>query len=300
MSAHDYTVRLEQVFQGPLDLLLHLVREQEVDIHEIEIGRVVDGYLRYLEDLETIDIELAGEFVSMAATLIAIKTRALLPRGEEVDLEAELDPRDELIQRLIEYRHFKGAAGELHERFVERRKIAGRGFRQRIDGEGDEPETDLSEVTEWDLLATFSRLMRETLADRSMRIESDDRPLRFYVEALARTLRERQSTTLRQIVEDAVRAGEASKPYLVGTFCALLELVKAGAAGVHQDRLGGEVHLRLAEDSETDLEELIGGMGFEDEVVGEVLGSGDRPGATGEDPQPGNDPPGPPGGGGGR
>ena len=100
MVSADYTVRLAQLFEGPLDLLLHLVREQEVDIHEIEINRVIDGYLEYLKALEEIDVELAGDFLVMAATLMSIKSRSLLP-GDEVNLEEELDPRDELIQRLI-------------------------------------------------------------------------------------------------------------------------------------------------------------------------------------------------------
>ncbi len=96
----DFTIRLEKVFQGPMDLLLHLVRQQEVEIQEISISRVIEGYLAYLDALRELDIELAGEFLVMAATLMSIKSRSLLPR-EEVNLEDELDPRDELIQRLV-------------------------------------------------------------------------------------------------------------------------------------------------------------------------------------------------------
>ena len=101
MVKEDYTVRLDQVFQGPMDLLLYLVREQEVEIHEVEISRVIEGYLDYVQAMEALDIELAGEFVVMAATLMAIKSRSLLPQ-DEINLEDELDPRDELIERLIE------------------------------------------------------------------------------------------------------------------------------------------------------------------------------------------------------
>ena len=88
----DYTVFLEKVFRGPMDLLLHLVRDQEVEIHEVEITRVIQGYTKYLDALIDLDIELAGEFTVMAATLMAIKSRSLLPR-EEINLEEELDPR---------------------------------------------------------------------------------------------------------------------------------------------------------------------------------------------------------------
>jgi len=126
MVTEDFTIRLERVFHGPMDLLLHLVREQEVEIHEIEITRVIRGYLEYLRALRDLDIELAGDFLVMAATLMSIKSRSLLPR-EEVDLEEELDPRDELIQRLIEYRRFKEASDDLGSRFEMRSRQHARG-----------------------------------------------------------------------------------------------------------------------------------------------------------------------------
>ena len=110
----DYTIHLERIFQGPMDLLLHLVREQEVEIHEIQIARILQGYMAYLESLEALDIEYAADFLVMAATLMSIKSRSLLS-ADEIDLEKELDPRDELIQRLIEFRRFKHAADVLEE-----------------------------------------------------------------------------------------------------------------------------------------------------------------------------------------
>lgn len=267
MVERDYTVQLQEVFQGPLDLLLHLVREQEVEIHEIEIGKILTGYLEYLEALESIDIEVAGDFLVMAATLMAIKSRSLLPTGEEIDLEAELDPRDELIQRLIEYRHFKSAAGDLGERWNERHQLFERRYKKELDEHREEPTLDLSEITQWDLLATFSRLMRETLADRTLKIEADERPLRFYVEELIGSLRTKRRTSLSALVEQAVERGQSSKPYLVGTFCALLELIKIGAATVRQDEPGAEIEIDLKSDVEGDLDEIVRGMGFEDEVL---------------------------------
>jgi len=261
----DFTVRLEQVFQGPLDLLLHLVREQEVEIHEIEINRVIDGYLAYLKDLEQIDIELAGDFVLMAATLMAIKSRSLLPK-EEVDLEAELDPRDELIQRLIEYRHFKSASRDLGERMHEHSRRFAFGHRQGlIDGE-DEPTLDFTEITQWDLLSQFSRLMRETMSNRSLVIASDDRPLRWYVERLVSWVKGQRVMTLRSLVERSLASGEASKPFMIGSFCALLELMKMGVVAVQQAGPQAEIEIRLREDVEGDAENLIRMAGFGDEV----------------------------------
>ena len=133
VTKRDYTVRLERVFQGPMDLLLHLVREQEVEIHEIEIARIIDDYLGYLEKLEALDIEVAGDFLVMAATLMAIKSRSLLPT-EDVDLEQDLDPRDELIERLIEYRRFREASEDLETRFRERSLQHDRGYRGEVKG----------------------------------------------------------------------------------------------------------------------------------------------------------------------
>lgn len=261
MVNRDYTVALEQVFNGPMDLLLHLVREQEVAIHEVDLHRVITGYLAYLRDLQEIDIELAADFLVMAATLMAIKSRSLLP-SENVDLAEELDPRDELIQRLIEYRHFKQAARDLHERFDARAMIHERGFQGVVTPDAG---LDLEELSNWDLLAAFSRLMRETLANKQMVITSDERPLRYYVEDLVRTIKDCRTMSLRAIVEDAVRRGGDSKRALIGTFCALLELVKIGAVRAHQPSIEGDIAVTLREDIGDDVESVIKMAEFDDE-----------------------------------
>ncbi len=260
-AAPDYTVRLEQLFEGPMDLLLHLVREQEVDVHEIEINKVIDGYLAYLGDLERFDIELAGDFVLMAATLMSIKARSLLPH-EEVDLEAELDPRDELIQRLIEYRRFKDASRDLEERRVERARLHARGASLV---EAAEPALDLSDLSVWDLLSTWTRLLRETLADHRLHITSDERPLRFYVEQLVGELKARREIRLGELVEHIAEHEGAARTQLVGTFCALLELMKLGVARAWQPERKGEIIIVLREDLDGDVDDLVRACGFEDE-----------------------------------
>lgn len=258
----DYTVRLEQVFQGPMDLLLHLVREQEVDIHEIEINRVIDGYLKYLRDLQEIDIEIAGEFMVMAATLMAIKSRSLLPR-DEVNLEEELDPRDELIQRLIEYRHFKEAARNLGDRFDERSRMHPHGWREHTP---DEPTIDFGELTQWDLLSTFSRLMRETLSHRPLEIRPDERPLRWYVQSLANQIKEKREISLRGLVADIAADPKASRSMLIGSFCALLELMKLGVVTAHQPDVGDDILIVLRDDIEEDVDDIVRFTGFDDEA----------------------------------
>ena len=257
----EYTVRLTEVFQGPMDLLLHLVREQEVEIHQIEIHRVIDGYLAYLRDLQQVDIDLAGDFVVMAATLMAIKSRSLLPR-EEIDLEAELDPRDELIQRLIEYRHFKEASRDLSERLHARSLLFSHGRRPQ----GEEEESiDFGEVTQWDLLSQFSRLMREIRTSHALKIEADDRPLRWHVERLVGWIKARRTASLRELVEESVRGGEASKPTLIGTFCALLELMKIGVVRADQRDARDDIRITLVPEAEGDIDEIVRHSGFDDE-----------------------------------
>ncbi len=260
MSA-DYTVRLDQVFQGPMDLLLHLVREQEVEIHEIEIGRVVEGYLAYLEKLSELDIELAGDFLVMSATLIALKSRSLLP-AEEVDLEEDLDPRDELIERLIEYRKFKGAAGELEDLARERSFLHERGFRGELLLNRDEPTFDIGELSIWDLWSAYSRMLRETAADRPRRVVGDARPMRFFVEATVRAIRKKPRLSLSEIVA-SVGDGDLRES-VVGSFCALLELVRLGVVDVDQPEPGGEIEIALTSEG-IDLDAVISGAGFEDE-----------------------------------
>lgn len=261
MVTHDYTVRLEQTFQGPLDLLLHLVREQEVDIHDIEINKVIDGYLAYIKDLREVDIELAADFLLMAATLMSIKSRSLLPR-EEIDLEAELDPRDELIQRLIEYRHFKTASRELGNRFDARARIFAHGWHPPT---AEEPTLDLSELSHWDLLSAFSRLMRETLAHRTMVIKADTHPLRYWVERMVHSIRTRKQMTLAALVEESVQSEGASKSVLIGTFCALLELMKLGLVTAWQKHASDDITITLRDDLDADVDDIVRLSEFEDE-----------------------------------
>ncbi len=252
MAKRDYTVRLERVFQGPLDLLLHLVREQEVEIHEISISRIVEDYLGYLEQLEALDIEVAGDFLVMAATLMAIKSRSLLP-NEEVDLEEELDPKDELIQRLIEYRRFKDASDQLESGYQERAKMVERGFHEKTPP--PERELELGELTVWDLLSVFSRLMRETLADRPHHIATDPRPLRYYVDEVVEKLRTGDHVRLRGLMKSFEDA--PPREALVGSFCALLELVRLELISIRQVEGEDDIEIEIRPEHLEDLEDVI-------------------------------------------
>lgn len=261
----DYTVRLERLFQGPMDLLLHLVREQEVEIHEVEISKVIGGYLEYLDALREMDIEVASEFLVIAATLMSIKSRSLLPR-EEVDLDEELDPKDELIQRLLEYRRFREVSDGLDDRQRERERLFERGAHPELrEAQKDEERTlDLGELTAWDLLGAFSRLMRETLANRPHRIAGDPRPLRFYVRSLAATVRGAGQISLRDLMESI--DPEPTKETLVGSFCALLELIKLGVVTAVQTDRDDEIQVCITDEAIEDVDSMLDAVTFEDEV----------------------------------
>jgi len=265
VSAPDFTVRLERVFHGPMDLLLHLVREQEVEIHEVEIARVVSGYLEHMRAMRDLDIEVAGDFLVMAATLMAIKSRSLLPR-ERVDLDEGLDPRDELIQRLIEYRRFRGASEDLGARWAQREQQHARGA--PVTDEPEEgPQLDLGELTPWDLLAQYSRLLRETLADRPHQVVRDNRPLRFFVVETARALQGGGGRTLRELV--LAVDPEPSRESLIGSFCALLELARLGLVRLGQRAADAEIEVHLREDRSGDVDAVLRDTVFDDEVRGE-------------------------------
>lgn len=274
MSSPAFTVRLERVFQGPMDLLLHLVREQEVEIAEVEISSVISGYLDYLSAMRELDIEVAGDFLVMAATLMSIKSRSLLPR-ESVALEDDLDPKDELIQRLIEYRRFREASDRLGELYELRGMQHPRGADSAPEAAAG-PELDLGEVSSWDLLAAFSRLVRETLANRPHRVFSDPRPLRFYVAELAHRVRAQKRMSLREVV--AMLDDEPTRESLVGSFCALLELCKLGIVRVVQEDRKGEIGIELNAEHSDDMDAVIQTSVFDDEKPpesgGEVVAGG--------------------------
>jgi len=276
VSTSPFTVRLDRVFQGPMDLLLHLVREQEVEISEVSISRVITGYLEYLVAMRDLDIEVAGDFLVMAATLMSIKSRSLLPR-DSVDLEDDLDPKDELIQRLLEYRRFREASDRLGECYELRAMQHPRGARP-VEAVGAEPELDLGEVSSWDLLAAFSRLMRETLANRPHRVITDPRPLRFYVAELARRIRMNTSMSLRALVFEL--DSEPTRESLIGSFCALLELTKLGIIRVVQDERKGDIALVLNQEHVDDMEIVIQSSVFDDEKPPEPAATAENGVAT--------------------
>ncbi|MHC4844810.1 MAG: segregation and condensation protein A, partial [Planctomycetota bacterium] len=204
-------------FRGPLDLLLHLVREQELDITEVDLSKLCDQYLTALDVLRKLDINVAGEFLVMASTLVLIKSRAILPR-EEVDLAEELDPGDELIMQLLEYRKFKTLSLELGRRGDERHQRHERGMHEVP----PPPDRELEEIGLWDLVGSFARLVEELGLKRRFDTLKSEKPLKEYLRAVLDNLLAKQEWTFPELL---VASGGPNE--IFGVFLSVLELVKS-------------------------------------------------------------------------
>ncbi len=245
----DITIHLE-TFRGPLDLLLYLVKRNEVDIFDIPIGRITDQYMEYLNTLQQINVEQAGEFVVMAATLMEIKSRMLLPQREDSTVSDEDDPRVELVKQLIEYRRFKDAANQLEQRAEQQGLRHPRGVEADPDSEGDEGRPRLRPVELWDLVSAFGRMMREAEALQPTPIIVDDTPQHVYIDRALQRLRVTGECGFRDLFEPP-----HTRRRLIGMFLAILEMVRRFLLELEQDHPYGEIRLRLRPDIDSAIAE---------------------------------------------
>lgn len=211
----NYHIDLE-VFSGPLDLLLYLIKKEEVDIYNIPIARITSQYLKYVQIIEKLNLELAGEFVLMAATLIRLKTRLLLPRDE--DDSSELDPREELIMALVEYKKFKEAGDILRERAIlEERNYVPPSPVTKIEGRVDlQPVTSL-----YDLCLAFRETMRVRTEDVVHEIDPEEITVEDRVPYILRILADKEYGSFQEFFGDVPR-----KIVAIVTFIAILELAR--------------------------------------------------------------------------
>lgn len=233
-TARDYRVELD-VFHGPLDLLLFLIKRDELDIYDIPIARITDSYLSYVNMLRNLegpglDINLAGEFLVVAATLMEIKSAMLLPRApaeegkEQSSAVKDLtDPRTELVQQLLEYKKFRETATLLERRQAEHEQRFPRYPARRGADPDEPPPVDLEEIQVWDLLAAFDKLMKEVgpRRPRFHEVTYDDTPIDLHAADIEDRLKREGRLTLRMLIE-----GRKSKSEMVGVFLALLELIR--------------------------------------------------------------------------
>lgn len=229
----EYRVELD-VYNGPLDLLLFLLKRDELDIYDIPIASITDSYMQYMHMLREmskengLDINVAGDFLVMAATLMEIKSAMLLPKLQVAtdgspSAAAELaDPRYELVQKLLEYKRFKDTAALLERQAHDHQNRFPR-YPARFDGAGDEPPpVDLDEVQIWDLLASFNRLMKEVGGRKKFHeVTYDDTPIDLHAADIEDRLTREGKLTLRQLL-----VGRTNRSEMIGVFLALLELIR--------------------------------------------------------------------------
>ncbi len=230
----DYQVQL-QTFHGPLDLLLYLVKRNEVDIHDIPISTVTEQFLSFLNAVEFLDIELVGDFLVMAATLMEIKVRGLLPSEVKADEEDEPDPRRQLVKQLLEYRRFKDAAAALEQKAESHGTRVARIAPLEPTSPGTAP---IRAVELWDLVSAFARLMRETQGLQPKTITIDDTPQEVYERQIVEQVRSGQRVNFRDVFTPPW-----TRSKLIGLFLAILELIKRREIALEQAEPFGEIWL---------------------------------------------------------
>jgi segregation and condensation protein A len=251
----DYRVELD-IYNGPLDLLLYLLKRDELDIYDIPIARITDSYMLYLRMLKEseaehgLDINVAGDFLVMAATLMEIKSAMLLPKpppdpnATEPSAAQELaDPRYELVQKLLEYKRFKDAATALERQHETHQQRFPR-IPAKLSAEDNEPPpVDLEEVQIWDLLAAFTKLMSE-VGQRKPRYHEviyDDTPIDLHAADIEDRLKREKRLSFRQLIE-----GRKSRSEMIGVFLALLELIREKKVTIAQDETHSDIEINPA------------------------------------------------------
>jgi segregation and condensation protein A len=259
LSKVSYRVELP-VFSGPMDLLLHLVRQSEVDIHVVAIAPILDDYLKHLTVLQQLDLHDIGDFVVMASTLMEIKSRELLP-NEAVELDEELDPRDDLIRRLLEYKRYRDLARELDTR-------SGRRARQsnlvlptppELKSPNDEDLLDLGELGVWDLTSAFAKLLDEIGQHQSLEVEVEKRDVGYYTHALLDRFKKSREASFSDVFDrNEGRYG------LIGTLIALLEMMKQGYLRATQENCSDDINLAYTGSEEVTADLILAGITAEE------------------------------------
>jgi segregation and condensation protein A len=238
-SDFPFAVSVSDVYEGPLDLLLDLIRKQDIDIYDIPIARITAQYLTYVEKLRELDVNVAAEFIYMAAVLIHIKSKLLLPRDPVATSEqGEDDPRMELVNRLIEHEKFKSAAQMLMQKQqIEDAVWSNPALKEFKDAEGTEPEIAADVI---DLVKTFQQIMDRARTRPMLQVDQETVTVSQMISYLQRRLTlEERPLRLKQLLRNV-----ESRQTLVCMFLALLELVRLQAIQLRQDLMFGDILLR--------------------------------------------------------
>jgi segregation and condensation protein A len=237
-SDSPFAVAVTNVYEGPLDLLLDLIRKQDIDIYDIPIARITEQYLAYVEKIRELDVNVAAEFIYMAAVLIHIKSKMLLPRDPATKAEELEDPRTELVNRLLEHEKFKSAAQMLlQKQQIEEAVLTNPALKEFMDAEGTEPEIAADVI---DLVKTFQQIV-ERMRNRPLINVNEET---VSVGQMIQYLRQRLALENKPIRLKQILMRVESRQALVCMFLALLELVRLQAIQVRQERLFGEIAVR--------------------------------------------------------
>ncbi len=228
----NYEVKLE-IFEGPLDLLIHLIHKNEVDIFDIPIATITDQYLEYIDIMKALNIDVAGDFLVMASTLVHIKSKMLLPAKED----EEEDPRMEITRPLLEYMRFREIAGELSEREILDRDVFARHFSPESLAQikDEDPQLD---VNLFQLMDAFKRVMEQTLPGAQLKLKLAQWSIKEKTEVIIALLKKRGAIFFHEVFDEDRTVSE-----LVVTFLALLELVHIGLIKVFQPDAGSDIRL---------------------------------------------------------
>ena len=221
-------------FAGPLDLLLYLIKQEQANIFDIPIARITDEYLKYIRLMKTLDIAVAGDFIVMAATLIEIKSKMLLPQEIKDETEEEMeDPREALVRQLLEHQKFKNAAQMLYERTTVEQAVFPRG---KIESDDNNSETNASV---FDLLNVFQKILARRVEEIQMEIEREEISLAEMLKNLKRRVFEEKELSLLKFFEEM-----HSRREIVTAFFAILEIVRTESVKVVQTTTFGDIILK--------------------------------------------------------
>jgi segregation and condensation protein A len=239
----DYAIKLD-IFEGPLDLLLYLIKKNEIDIYNIPVALITEQYLQYLKMIKSLNLDLAGEYLVMAATLIHIKSRMLLPEPEEPEEEEE-DPRAELVRQLLEYQAFKEAAANLSQRPILERDVFTRAAFLPEEIEKLPPgEEELIEVSIFELIEAFHRLVSRIDRKELLEIDLDRMSVTDIINDILERLSNEKSLTFEELL------GEGKERWrIIYTFLALLELIKLKMVKAYQTSAFGVIRIFPAVES---------------------------------------------------
>ncbi|MBP7056116.1 MAG: segregation/condensation protein A [Candidatus Omnitrophica bacterium] len=232
----SYKVKLE-VFEGPLDLLLYLIKKEEIDVYDIPIAKITDQYLEYLELMQLLDLNIAGEFLVMAATLMHIKSRMLLPPEELQGEEEEEDPRAELVRRLLEYKKFKEAASELSQMASHQKHFFAR-VGPGIDVRGIAPDNEFFEASLFDLITAFTKVLKDIPKDVFHKVVKDEFTVSEKIHDVLHLLVEVKKIRFAELFNKAKNKAE-----IITIFLALLELIKMREVNAIQTNPFGDIEI---------------------------------------------------------